>query len=289
MCERCEDGQRCGAVEDALIDAEEPEWWEAEDDGASRGEQRLDGARDGREEQKDREEEHHAAALQQRSDAAEEVFANGVEQDALHGEDGGRGEGSADGDSDGVCEKMAAGVGEIRHHGEKECAEEVGAEQNEREEDGDREDSGLEEAAVCDGQDGEDVDVEEVGEEEVPLVDGGCSHDDEGVHDEEVVVGDLRPEGARVGVRREGVVGREEVHGDEQRGQSDEVADLQDAFGFVVGGEELVVEEAVEEVADEDFKLRLWAAHCGRGLRSEGENGGFGRGEECWHVLSLRG
>ena len=198
--------------------------------------------------------------MQQRCDAAEEGFADGVEQDALHREDGGGGAGSAAGDGGGVGQEVGTGVGRVRDHGHEKRAEEVGAEQNEREEDGEGEDSREEEAAVGDGQHGEYVDVEEVREEQVPLVDGGAAHDDEGVHDEEVVVGDLRPEGAWERVGREGVVGGVEVHGDEHGRQSDEVADLEDAFGLVVGGEELVVEEAVEEMADEDLKLRLRAA-----------------------------
>ena len=50
--------------------------------------------------------------------------------------------------------------------------------------------------------------------------------------------------------RGDGVVGGEEEERDEQGGERGGVGEGEDAFCFVLGGKELVVEEAMDEMAD---------------------------------------
>ena len=210
---------------------------------------------DGGGEQQDGEEDKDGRSLKERGDATEDVFADGVEKDSLQGEEGCCGEGSTGedcGDVGEVVDEDGWGFGEDR---EEDDAQAAGSEEHQAEEDCESEHSGEEEVAFVDGEDGEDEDVEEIGEEEVPLVYGCCSHDDEGVHDVEVVVAGLGPEGADERVRREAVIGGVEEEGDEQAGKGEGVGDDHDAAGVaVVGGDELVVEEAGEEVANEDLE-----------------------------------
>ena len=215
---------------------------------------------DGGSEQQDGEEEQDGRSLKEWGDAAEDVFADGVEEDSLQGEEGCGGEGSAGEDCGDVGEVVGEDWWGFGEDGEEDDAQAAGSEEYEAEEDCESEHSGEEEVTFVDGEDGEDEDVEEIGEEEVPLVDGCRSHDDEGVHDVEVVVAGLGPEGADERVWREAVVGGVEEERDEQAGEGEGVGDDHDAAGVaVVGGDELVVEEAGEEVADEDLEPAAFA------------------------------
>ena len=56
------------------------------------------------------------------------------------------------------------------------------------------------------------------GNRSCPLVDRCGTHDDEGVHNVEVVIGGLRPEWAVQGVRRKAVVGGKEEERDQYPG-----------------------------------------------------------------------
>ena len=87
------------------------------------------------------------------------------------------------------AKRWRARLGSPATDGKNERAEDAGSDEDEGEEDGERKDSGKEEAAGGDGQEGEDEDVEKIGEQEVPLIYSGRAHDEEGVHDVEVVVG----------------------------------------------------------------------------------------------------
>jgi hypothetical protein len=69
------------------------------------------------------------------------------------------------------------------------------------------------------------------------------------------------------------VIGREEEERDQQAGQRRGIADHDHAPGLVVGREELVVEEAMDQMTDQNFELSLRTAVYGRfGLGVEGEH-----------------
>ena len=198
-----EDGGCGGSGEEALIDAEKPEGWEVAD-GRALPEVRSGlqaSLRDGREEQQDGEQEHDGRALKQRGDAAKDVFADGVEEDALQGEECGGGEHSAREDCGEVGEIVAEEVGLLGDDGKKMMPRMLVPRSTRPRKIARASTRAKKRWRLGDGEDGEDEDVEEIGEEEVPLVDGCGSHDDEGVHDVEVVVAGLGPEGADARVR----------------------------------------------------------------------------------------
>src|SRR5260370_23473081 len=128
-----------------------------------------------------------------------------------------------------------------------------------------------------------DKDIHKIGEEEIPLKDRSCAHDDEGVHDIEVVVSDLSPEWPRHWIRGKGMVGREEEERDQQARDGDGATDLHHALGFiVVGAEELVVKKAVEDVSYQNLELGLLTGGAGVvGLYGKRENGMSGGREEA--------
>src|SRR3979490_1721453 len=96
--------------------------------------------------------------------------------------------------------------------------------------------------------DREDEDIHEIREEEIPLKDRSCPHDDERVHDIEVVVSHLSPERARHRVRRKCMVSREEKQRHQHAWDGYGATDLHHPRGFVViGGEQLVVKKTVED------------------------------------------
>jgi hypothetical protein len=55
------------------------------------------------------------------------------------------------------------------------------------------------------------------------------------------------------------VIHREQEERDDEGGEGDSGRDLHDALGLVVRGEKLIVKEAREDVADEDFEVTLVA------------------------------
>jgi hypothetical protein len=233
--------------------------------------------------QKNGEQDHDGRALKQRRHASKEMLSEEVEQDALEREEGGGREGSAGEDGESVRKQMDCGVGALRNQRQEDQAESACAEQYQAEKDGERKHSCEKEMPVRDRLNGENKDIHEVWEEKIPLVDRSRAHDDEGVHDIEVVVAGLGPEGAMHRVGRKGMVGGKEKERHQKTRDSDGAADQHDAPGLVVlGGEQLIVKEAVKEVAYKDLELTLLSlGRGGLGLYAERENRISGRREKA--------
>jgi hypothetical protein len=103
-----------------------------------------------------------------------------------------------------------------------------------------------------------DKDIDKIREEEVPLIDSGGAHHNEGVHDIEVVVSNLRPEGAMQRIWRKSMVGRKQEESHQQARDSDGATNLHHALGLVVvGGKQLVVKKAVKNVVYKNLELAL--------------------------------
>src|ERR1700678_2348251 len=121
---------------------------------------------------------------------------------------------------------MTGEVGLFCNHGEKKRAQDAGADLYQAEEDSEREHASKEQLTSWNGKDRENEDVEDIGEEEVPLVYRGDAHDNEGVHDVDVVIACLRPEGSMCRSRRKCVVGGKEEERDDEGGERDRTGNL---------------------------------------------------------------
>ncbi len=117
-------------------------------------------------------------------------------------------------------------LGNSATKGKKDDPENAGDKQYQSEKDGERQHSGKKEMPAGYGLNRKDKDVHEIRKEKIPLIDCSGAHHDEGVHDVEVVVCDLRPEGTMQRMRRKSMVGRKEKESHQKTRDCNGAADL---------------------------------------------------------------
>src|SRR5271170_1757571 len=175
--------------------------------------------------------------------------------------------------------EVTSQTGQVSGGGKEDRAEGVDAKQKDGEKKAHGSDSRREKSAALNREGREHEDVEQVGEKEVPDEDRDRSDGHKGIHDVEVVVGYLRPEGTPSGK----VIWREEIDCHTRTRQRDRVGNLERAglgLFFTIAG--FALEEAREKVAQKDLKrsaLRLLIG-VDAGLHGEREYGVLGFGEE---------
>ena len=124
-----EDSRCGGANEDALIDAQKPEWRKEANDRSARGEKWFERPRDCRIEKQNGEQEHDGGALKQRRNTPNDMLSDDVEQDSLKRQEGGGRKHPARKDSGRVREQMTKGVRLFSNQRHEQYPENAGASQ----------------------------------------------------------------------------------------------------------------------------------------------------------------